>query len=318
MSRIRALKREYHSPADPDQERLAIFSRPRAGKVARAIVVALTGSGRLGKTAKEIARESCHPIRTVYRSLHRLTEAGIVKEVSGRFVLTSVLGDISTDPAAILGFQNWRFTIEKWQTEPPPPCRTAHPWHPIPTGDSPLKAEGVDLVWEGRRVSLAYYPSTGTLEVRIEAHVPIPLLKASELLGWLKAMLGSELGPGTRNTLIEVNADHGQSFRWEPEYVEVRQTGLLAHVIYQKVDRLREEYRLFNPTEKDGTALTVVQLAAQLVEGSPQARYERIVKMELELAAKELEIERLKVARTETPGTAPERQPRPAPTDIYG
>jgi len=317
MRRRVAKRQRYHSPDESSQTRLAIFSVPRAGKVARAVVVSLSSAGRLGKPAKVIARESGHPLRTVYRSLHRLTEIGITREVPGGYALASVLGDITTDPAAILGFQNLRFVIEKWQTVPAPPCRTTKPWHPIPAGDGPER-EGTDLVWEGRRVNLTYYPSTGALEVRIEAKVPIPLNLAGELTGWLKAMLGSDLGPGTRPTLVEINAGH-QAFRWEPAYLEVRHVGQLAHVIYQKVDQLREEFRLFNPLGPGGTPLTVTELATQLVEGSPQARMERIVKMELELASKELELERLRHG-TVPPGTAPERPapPRPPPTDIYG
>jgi hypothetical protein len=313
----RRRKRIFPSVNDPAQSRLAIFAKPRAGKVARAVVMALTGAGRLGKPAKVIARESGQPLRTVYRSLHRLTEIGIVQQVPGGYALTSVLGDITTDPAATLGFQNLRFVIEKWQTEPAPPCRTARPWHPIASGDDPEAREGTELVWEGRRVNLTYYPSTGKLEVRIEAHVPIPLHLAGELMGWLKAMLGHDLGAGSRPTLIEVNAGH-QAFRWEPQYLEVREMGAFAHVIYQRLEVLREEWRLFNPVDAYGAGLTVTQLATQLVEGSPQARWERIVKAELELRSKELELERLKAAGSASPVTAPERQPKPAPRDIYG
>jgi hypothetical protein len=315
MKRRVAKRRHYSSPDDPDQSRLAIFAKPRAGKVARAVVVSLSSAGRLGKHVKVIARETGQPLRTVYRSIHRLTEIGVTQKVPGGYALASVLGDITTDPAAILGFQNLRFVIEKWQTTPAPPCRTARPWHPIDGGSAP-DAEGVDLVWEGRRVTLTHYPSTGSLEVRIEAHVPIPLLMASELVGWLKAMTGSELGPGTRITLCEVNAGH-QAFRWEEKYIEVREVGVLSHVLYQKVDELREEFRLFSPTNPDGTPLTVVQLTTQLVEGSSQARLERIVKMELELASKELELERLRHG-IRTPGAAPERQPKPADGAGYG
>ncbi|MGA7860671.1 MAG: hypothetical protein WCB19_02295 [Thermoplasmata archaeon] len=302
MKKHRARK-PYDSPADPLQHRLALFSAPRAGKVARSIVRSLTDAGCLGKGAKEIAAEARVPLRTVYRSLDRLTEAGVVKPVLGKFVLAQILGDITTDPSAILGFQNIQFTVSEWQMEPAPPCRTAFRWTLGDGGDAGSK-EVAEGVWEGRRVKMTFYPDRGSLEVIIAAVVPIPLLKAPELLGWLNAMLGLGRGESTELTRVEANADH-EVFVLERNYLELRRIGEFAQVLYQKASALRHEMRLYRPTDADGNRLPLERAVEILTEGSP-------VRQLLRLAEKEAEILRLQAqlaSKVEPEGTAKVRQP---------
>jgi hypothetical protein len=267
--------------SNPRQRRLPVFGKGRAGKVAQSIVRSLTDAGRLGKPAKLIAREVRYPLRTVYRSLGRLTENGVVRCVPGGFALAAVLGDVTTDPAAILGFQNLRFTVSNWQTTPPPPCRAAKPWR-VEEGGSAGPHERAELSWEGRRVTLYYHASTGNLDVIVAAKTPIPLLGMPELVGWLKAMLGLDRGESTRVTQIEVNADH-LGFRLAPNYLELRDAGKWAQVLYQKGAVLRQELRLFEVAEKGGSSVSLERAAEILVEGSPLVQLRRIVERELEL-----------------------------------
>ena len=297
MSRSRRKQRTIQ----PGQRTLAIAKMPRARKVARSVLVRLAPYGRLGTGAKILAKETGYPLRTVYRAISHLVDSGEVIKVPAGFASAAVFHDLTADPTATLGFQNIRFAIDGWLTDPPPPCKTARPWH---TKDGGLAGpiEMTEFNWEGRVVRLKFYPQSGTLEGIIAATVPIPNAKAGELYGWLSAMLGLNRGEKARITFIEVNADH-RLVRLEENYIELRDLPGVSRVIYQKTEALRHELRLSDPRTDDGKPLPLERALALLVEGSPEARMERLLKLEIELA-------RLQGGLM-TESTAQPRQPEP-------
>lgn len=253
-------------------------------------------------SAKELARGAGVPKRTMYRVLARLRSFGVIEPTPAGFALSSVLGDITTDPAAILGFENARWTVRKWRTDPPPPCRVTLHWTAV-DGGTAGSFETVNLAWEGRTVTLRYYPSAETLEVVIEARVPIPLLAAPVLQGWLVAMLGLGRGEESECTHIEVNATH-EHFRADGyKYLEIRRLGEWAQIFYQKAAGLKHEIRLYRPTDADGERMSVERSLEVLVEGSPVRTLLKIVERELQL----------EMARHAPEGTA---QPRRDPTGL--
>jgi hypothetical protein len=278
---------------------------PRAKLVSRAVLVRAYPYGRLGASAKELARDAKYPLRSVYRAIHRLLEAGELTKTGAGYAATAVYHDLTTDPTAILGFQNLRFVVENWQTDPAPPCRTAWKWNIRDAGDAGF-VETCETSWEGRRVRLTYHPRNGTLEGIIGAVVPIPMRLGGTLYGWLSGLLGLGRGETARLTFIEGNADH-RHFRLEQNYVELRQLPGITEVIYQKLDALRHEVRVSDPRGDDGKPLPLERALALLVEGSPEARMERLLRMEIELAQK--------MAENRAAGTAEERQEKPRPLD---
>jgi hypothetical protein len=300
--RIRKHPSEVSSPA---QRRLAIFSRPRTGRLSRQVAISLGSAGRLGKTVKEIAFEIQAPIRTVYRSIHRLESLGVVEKRAYGYALCSVVGDVTSDPSALLGFENIRWKVTNWQLAPPPPCRTAQMWHEV-GGGSAGKFETAELAWEGRQVALRFYPSAGTLEVVIAAKEPIPLLQAAVLEGWLKAMLGLGRGETSECTHLEVNARH-EAFRADGfKYLEIRRLGEFAQVLYQKTAGLKHEVRLYRPLDADGEKVSIERSLEILTEGSP-------LRVLLKIVEREIELVRARVASGESDGTAKKRSPEDYP-----
>lgn len=308
MSRPRRVSRPYkpkrhrHEIIDPTkQTHLQIVARPRAIKVARAVVLALGQYGRLGTRAKALAAEIPYPYRTIQRALHRLSEIGEVMRVPGGWAATSVYHDVSIDPTATVGFQNLRVVVSNWVV---PSSGTTKTWHQVSGGASGI-VEASELAWEGRRVTLRYHPSTRTLEVIIAAIVPIPLDRAGQLYGWLTGVLGLDGTEDARITFVEINADH-KALRLAENYIELRQFPGLAQVLYQKRRQgeiwVRHENRMSSPVDDDGKPISLREGIKQLQEGSPEARYERILQLELELSVKELELtrERAKVAPAES------------------
>lgn len=300
MSRARKRRRLGERPLDPAQTRLRVFSAPRIGRLSRTVTITLGAAGRVGLTAKEVAVALRVPLRTTYRVLGRLEESSIVERTKlGTWALTSILGDVTTDPDARLGFENVRWRVTKWQTQPPPPCRMAKPWTPRKGGD----AEGWEettLVWEGRDVKLAYHPGEGVLEVAISSRgVPIPLGLATELSGWLKAMLGLGQGEESECTHIEVNAMH-EGFRADGwKYLEIRRFGEFANVMYQKAAGLKHEVRLYRPLDDDGNKVSIERTLEILAEGSPLRVLLRIVEKEFKL---------YEMTQTASLGAAPARR----------
>lgn len=276
--------------------------------MSRQVTIALGAEGRFGRSAKDVAREVRAPLRTVYRTIRRLESFGVIQRSPGGYALSSIVGDVTSDPTAILGFENVRWTVTKWQTTPPPPCRTAHEWQ-SEDGGSAGPFESAELTWEGRRVSLRYYPSAATLEVVVAARVPIPLLLAPELSGWLKAMLGLGRGEKSECTHLEVNATH-EGFRADGfRYMEIRRFGEFAQVLYQKTAGLKHEVRLYRPLDSDGTKVSIERSLEILAEGSP-------LRTLLKIVEREIELERLKVAQTEPDRTAKGRHaPDVAPAE---
>jgi hypothetical protein len=291
-------------PKDRAQTQLRVVGAARAKKVARAIGVALAQVGRQGATTKELRRLTGYPLRTVQRAVARLSERGEIKETPYGWVSASIYYDLTADPTAMLGFQNLRFVVSNWRETPPPPCRTAR-WAVMAGGDA-RSFEAAEIGWEGRRVSLRFYPSTGTLEGSLAAREPVALHRAGELYGWLVAMLGLERGETARVTQIEVNSDH-KTVRLEENYLELRDLPKVGLVLYQKAQALRHEIRLHAP-EEDGKPLPLQRALELLLEGSPEARAERRVREEVELAKLQLEIERAKLAQVAPNGTAPGRR----------
>ena len=264
------------------------------------MALALGTAGRFGKPAKEVAREIGIPLRTVYRTIRRLHSFEVIQPAPNGWALSSVVGDVTSDPTAILGFENVRWKVSNWQTQPPPPCRTAQAWTPHDGGDAG-SFESLELGWEGRRITLRYYPSSGTLEVAVAAHTPIPLLLAPELSGWLKAMLGLGRGETSECTHIEVNATH-EGFRADGfRYMEIRRFGEFAQVLYQKTVGLKHEVRLYRPLDSDGHRVSIERSLEILAEGSP-------LRVLLRIVERELELERLRVTRTEPERTAQVRR----------
>jgi hypothetical protein len=293
-------RKHARSSDDPSQRRFKVFSAPRAGRLSRQVAIALGTGGRLGRSAKDVAAALRVPLRTTYRTLGRLESVGVAKRVPGGFALSSVVGDITTDPTALLAFENIEWRVSKWQTDPTPPCRTAKPWTRTERGDAG-PTESVELAWEGRRVSLCFYPSSGALTVKIGAHTPIPLEQAPVLQGWLTAMLGLGRGEESECTHLEVNATH-ESFRADGfRYLEIRRLGEFAHVLYQKTAGLKHEIRLYRPLDGDGEKVSVERSLEILAEGSP-------LRVLLRIVERELELERLKVTQTEPERTAQRRQ----------
>jgi hypothetical protein len=299
---LRRRRRPGASADDPAQSKLKIVGADRAKKVARAIVVSLSRAGRLGASTKELARETRYPLRTVQRAVARLRDSEEIVETPTGIALASTYWDLTADPAAVLGFQNLRFVVENWRADPPPPCRAAR-WKPSLQGDAGT-AEECDLGWEGRRVRLFFHPTTGNLEVIVSARNPIRLEDAGRLGGWLDAMLGLGRGETARVTQIEVNADH-YHVRLEENYLELRDFPRIARVLYQKAQALRHENRLHQP-EEDGRPLPLQRALEELVEGSPLARAERVLRLEIERETKE--IERLRLAQAAPKEAAPERR----------
>lgn len=270
-------------PSDRAQTRLRVYARPAQDRIARAILSELSQWGRHGTSAKVVARSIRAPLRTVQHHLRRLAEIGeVTQPFRGQWANSSTYHDLTADSLAHIGFQNLRVRVANLREVPPPPCRIARRWSIVPGGDGG-DFEKVELAWEGRRVSLRFYPSTGTYEVVVAALVPIPLERAAELYGWLSNELGLGRGETAEVTLIEVNADH-RTVRLEPHYLEFRDLHRTAHVLYQKAGALREEYRLASPETDGGRPLPLERPIDLLVEGSPLARYERILRMELEIA----------------------------------
>ena len=150
--RRRRSKKPSFDTSSPAQQRLAIFSRPRTGRLSRQVAISLGSAGRLGKAVKEVAAEIGVPLRTAYRTIHRLEESGIVQRTPVGYALSSIVGDVTSDPSTILGFENIRWRVTNWQTAPPPPCSTAN-WHPVSKGDAG-EARECELAWEGRTVRL--------------------------------------------------------------------------------------------------------------------------------------------------------------------
>lgn len=287
---------------------------PRAKKVARALVLRAAPFGRLGVSAKELARLAGYPLRSVQRALRRLLETGEIQRTPAGYASAAAFHDLTTDPEALLRFQNLKFVVENWRVDPVPPCRTAWKWRVVDMGDAGF-AEVAETSWEGRRVRFTYYARTGTLEGVIGAVVPIPYRMAGPLYGWLQAFLGLGQGETARATFIEVNADH-RHIRLEENYVELRQFPGIAEVIYQKAEALRHEIRVSDPRGTDGKPLPLERALALLVEGSPEARMERLLKMEIELAQKMAEAGATGTARGQR---APERVgPADAAKEGYG
>jgi hypothetical protein len=300
----RRLPRQFDT-SSPAQRRLVIFSAPRTGRLSRQVAISLGAAGRIGKRAKEIAGELKVPLRTTYRTLHRLESFGVVEKAPGGYALASVVGDVTSDPGALLGFENARWRVSNWQTEPPPPCSTAK-WRQVSKGDAGVVEECL-LAWEGRTVRLFRFPSTGVLEVIIEARgTPIPLLQAAELSGWLKAMLGLGRGETSECTHLEVNATH-EGFRADGyRYLEIRRFGEFANILYQKTVGLKHEVRLYRPLDGDGQKVSVERSLEILAEGSP-------LRVLLRIVERELELERLRVTQTAPEGAANLRQPAKVP-----
>jgi hypothetical protein len=273
------------------QTELQIVSVPRAKKVARAVLLRAYPYGRLGASVKMLAHESGYPLRSVYRAIHRLLETGDLTKTPAGYAATAVYHDLTTDPNAILGFQNIKFVVENWQTDPVPPCRTAWRWTVKDMGAAGY-ADVAESSWEGRRVRLTYYARTNVLEGVIAAVVPIPMRMAGPLYGWLQGLLGLGRGETARLSFIEGNADH-RHFRLEENYLELRNLPGIIEVIYQKADALRHEIRVSDPRGTDGKPLPLERALALLVEGSPEARMERLLRMEIELAQKQLELARM-------------------------
>lgn len=260
-------------------------------------MVALGQFGRQGCSLKEVARATGYPLRTVQRAVRRLLETDEVFEPDrGRYVLKSVYLDLTADPTARVGFQNLRFRVTNWRETPPPPCRTARPWRTVPGGDDRPR-EICELAWRGRQVKLVYYPGPKVLDVIVAARDPIPLDAAAVFGEWLFAMLGLEQGETTEVTFIEVNSDH-RLLRLEPLYVELRDLTNVARVLYQRSEALRQELRIATP-KADEKPIGIREAILALTEGSPQARMERLLKLELEAASK--------VAQAAPPRTAPKR-----------
>jgi len=297
--RRRRIKKHPSELSSPAQQRLAIFSRPRTGRLSRQVAISLGSAGRLGKAVKEVAAEIGVPLRTAYRTIHRLEESGIVQRTPVGYALSSIVGDVTSDPSAILGFENIRWRVTNWQTAPPPPCSTAN-WHPVSKGDAG-EARECELAWEGRTVRLFHFLRTGTLEVIIEARNRIPLLLAPELSGWLKAMLGLGRGETSECTHVEVNALH-EGFRADGyRYMEIRRFGEFAQILYQKTQGLKHEVRLYRPLDNDGQKVSMERSLEILAEGSP-------LRVLLKIAERELELERLKAANATSGGAAPVRR----------
>jgi len=264
------------------------------------VAISLGTAGRFGKAPKELAVELRVPLRTIYRTVHRLESLGVIQRAPNGYALSSIVGDVTSDPAALLGFENVRWRVSKWQTTPPPPCRTAK-WRAVQKGDAG-DAEECELTWEGRLVRLFYFPTTGTLEVMIAARTPIPLEQASVLQGWLTAMLGLGRGETSECTHLEVNAIH-EGFRADGfRYMEIRRFGQFANVLYQKTSGLKHEIRLYRPLDGEGLPVSIERSLEILAEGSPVRTLLRIVERELEL-------ERLKLSQTEPERTAKTRRP---------
>ena len=151
-------RRPHADPYDKAQTHLKVFSSPRIGKLSRRVTITLGAAGRHGLTAKEVALAVSAPLRTVYRVLHRLEESSVVERTKlGTWAASSVLADITTDPTAVLGFENFRIAVSNWQTDPTPPCRMAKTWGEVTDGGSGSR-ETVELDWEGCRVVLTLLP----------------------------------------------------------------------------------------------------------------------------------------------------------------
>ena len=118
--------------ADPDdtaQRKLAILGTARPEKAVRLIVQALSRFGRLGGTAKELVKETRLPRSTLYPHLRRLEEIGeILRPGRGMYALSSTYHDLTADPTAIVGVQNIKFEVTKWEKQPIPPCGTGQSW----------------------------------------------------------------------------------------------------------------------------------------------------------------------------------------------
>lgn len=302
MARVQKTPPPPTSPSDESQRRLAIFNVSRTGKIDRAVVRALSDAGRLGRSVKEIARLAGFPLRTTYRAIHRLDGARIVSKVGQNYALVDVLADVTSDPGAILGFENFRFEIANWQTSPVPPIRTAIRWHTLSDASFGAREVG-EASWEGRRIVLTYRPDAKALDVIVSAKgAPIPLLAAPVLQGWLQGMLGLGRGEKAEMKYMEVNAGH-ESFVLAPTYLELRHAGQFAQVMYQKSWGLKHEMRLYRPVDGNGTTLSLDRAIEILVEGSP-------VRQLLKVAQIELEAERLRVQalQIESERTARERQ----------
>lgn len=307
MARVRRTPPKPTSPSDESQRRLAIFSVSRTGKIDRAVVRALSDAGRLGRSVKEIARLAGFPLRTTYRAIHRLDGARIVSKVGQNYALTDVLADVTSDPTAILGFENFRFEVSNWQTTPTPPIATAIRWTLVSDGSTGTREVG-EASWEGRRIVLTHRRDAKALDVIVSAKgSPIPLLAAPVLQGWLQGMLGLGRGETVRTTYIEVNAGH-ESFVLMPTYLELRHAGEFAQVLYQKSWGLKHELRLYRPVDGDGTSLSLDRAIEILVEGSPVRQLLKVAEIELEtqrLRVQALQIESERTARERQAGETP-------------
>lgn len=259
-------------------------------------MVSLSRYGRIGASLKDVARDSGFPLRTVQRAVRRLLEIEEVLEPTrGSYVLAATYHDLTSDPTALLGFQNLRFKVSNWRLDPMPPCRTARVWDTESGGTEGIR-EVAEFQWSGRSIKLIWHPRSETLDVWVRARDPIPLDRAGELGGWLTAMLGLERGESTEAVFIEVNSDH-KLLRLEPTYIELRDLPRTAKVLYQHGDALRQEFRLAKP-EDDGKPLQLSKALEALVYASPLARMERLLDKELDLA-------RSQVARSAPRRTAP-------------
>lgn len=272
-------------PKGSAQTTLHVVARVGQDRIARVILQELAGWGRIGTSSKVVARATRIPQRTVKFHLRRLLDIGeVLCPTRGYYSCAAIYHDLTADPLAKQGFQNLRFAVPKLPEQPPPPCRIARSWTRVDGGDAG-QFEKCELAWEARRVLVRFYPSASKYEVIVAAQEPIPLERAGRLYDWLCAQLDIKETDPVEVTAIEVNSDHG-TIRMEPMYVDFHRIPHDSHVIYQKRRVLREEYRLRKPTEEDGKPLTLGRAVELLVEGSPMARYERVLRLELQVAQK--------------------------------
>lgn len=285
-----------------DQTRLRIVARPAPLERHRRLVVGLIHSGRLGASPKELAKELNIPIRSVQRGLHELKTLGEAMERKrGLWVCRASYYDITSDPYSILGFQNVRLVVRNWRGGASTPSGMPFGWI-FRTQESGLLYAVCELGWEGRQVSLAWFPSTHVLTVWVSAKNLVPAGQAGVFKGWLDGTLGLTGAEEVVVENVEASTDHG-TFRITPTYIEWRSFPDLAHVVYGMNDRLREEYRIARPTGDDGKRLSFRELVEHLVYASPLARAERMLKMELELKKAELDL-----AHRSAEGMAPARR----------
>jgi len=281
------------------QTKLAVVARPNAAAVARAVWQALLRYEGEGASAKELAKVTGHPVRTVQWHLQKMLATGEISvKVRGLYVAKPKMLDVTADPAGQPGVHG--LVLMAWNLRE------------TPLGAGRMAREVLDRgmrqrdgsltrveAWGGRAVRFTYYPTTDNLQVSfVRDEEPVDLGELDRFSGWLEGLFGCPVDKLFWVVQVGVHVDHRNLVLDGVKSLTFYEFGTVVARLYQKRARLmRHEYH-FN-AERPGVA-DLKSAVRILTEGSPTAQV--ITALRLELKALK---ERSKLARREQETIAP-------------